>query len=203
MTKPGPPDCHPLLGERDRPLMDAVYEGLASRRKLFLRAPAFLPDAFVLHPYFLSHLAGEMRLCGYLSEQEQLADFPVSLLTEARCLPDRFEDALATEPKVRHGQGWIRSGSRHRVCLRFKASSGWARGLKICAGQSVEAVRDHLLIRFSTDDLGEVQRFAKALGNSVTVEEPGVLRSLLRSYLDGACLRYSPLPQDFKRAPSS
>lgn len=198
-----PPESSQHLAERNRPIMDEVYEGLASRRKLFLRAPAFLPDAFVLHPYFLSHLGGEVRLCGYLSGQEQLADLPVRLLTEARCLPDRFEDALATEPKVRQGQGWIPSGTRHRVCLRFRASAGWVRRLKICAGQSVEAVRDHLLIRFSTDDLGEVQRFAKALGNSVTVEEPGVLRSLLRSYLDGARLSYSPLPQDFKRAPSS
>ena len=203
MTKPRSQDTHPHVGQSGRPLLDEVYEGLASRRKLFLRAPALCADAFVLHPYFLSHMAGGLRLFGYLSGREQLADFPVSMLTEARCLPDTFEDALATEPRVRHGQGWIPSGTRHRVCLRFRASAGWAKGLKICAGQSIEVFQEHILVRFSTDDLGAIQRFTRALGSSVTVEEPGVLRSLLRSYLDGISASYNPLPQDFKRVPSS
>ena len=75
--------------------------------------------------------------------------------------------------------------------------------MKICSGQSVKVSEEHILIRFSTDDLGEVQRFAWALRTSVTVEEPGVLRSQLRRHLTEAGPVYSPLPHDFDRAPSS
>lgn len=196
-------DANAILALSGRPLMEEVHEGLSARRKLLLRAPGLRVDAFVFHPYFLSHLEGHLRLFGYLAGRGQLADFPVGMLTEARCLPETFEDELATEPKIRHGRGWIPSGTRHSVCLRFRASAGWQTRLRICAGQSIEASHEHILVRFSTDDLGEVRRFASALGSSVTVEEPGVLRSRLRRYLDGACPIYSPQPQDLKRAPSS
>lgn len=183
--------------------MERVHEGLCKHRKLLLRAPGLHADAFVFHPYFLSRVAGEVRLFGFLPGLGQLSDFPVSALAEARCLPEPFEDDLATEPKIRYGRGWIPSGTRYTVCLRFQSACRWAMGLKICTGQSAEVLKEHILIRFSTDDLGEVQRFARALGTSVTVEEPGVLRSQLRSYLTGAGPVYSPLPHDFDRAPSS
>ena len=197
MVKSRSKDINPTLAQSGRPPMEEVHEGLSARRKLLLRAAGLGVDAFVFHPYFLSHMAGDLRLFGYLAGRGQLADFPVSTLTEARCLPETFEDELAMEPKIRHGRGWISSGTRYAACLRFRAYAGWAAKLKICAGQSVEVLKEHILVRFSTDDLGEVQRFASALGNSVTVEEPGVLRSRLRRYMDGACLGYSPLPQDF------
>lgn len=196
-------DASPILAQSGQPLMEEVHEGLSARRKLLLRAPGLRVDSFVFHPYFLSQMDGDLRLFGYLASRGQLADFPVRMITEARCLPETFEDELATEPKIRHGRGWIPSGTRYPVCLRFRASAGWQPALRICAGQSVQASHEHILVRFSTDDLGEVRRFASALGSSVTVEEPGVLRSRLRTYLDGACQIYSPHPQDFKRAPSS
>jgi hypothetical protein len=183
--------------------MEQVHEGLCTRRKLLLRAPDLRLDAFVFHPYFLSRVAGEVRLFGFLAGPGQLSDFPVSTLAEARCLPDTFEDDLATEPKIRHGRGWIPSGTRYTVCLRFASPCGWAMGLKICAGQSVNVSEEHILIRFNTDDLGEVQRFAWALGTAVSVEEPGVLRSQLRRHLTGAGPVYSPLPHELDRAPSS
>jgi hypothetical protein len=133
----------------------------------------------------------------------QLAEIPVVALAEARCLPETFEDALAAEPKIRHGRGWVSSGTRHEVCLRFPSACRWVVGMTICTEQAVEVSGENILVHFTTDDLGEVQRFVAALGTSVTIEKPGVLRSRLRSYLTEACPPYSPLPQDFDRAPSS
>ncbi len=186
-----------------RPLLDHVHEGLLQHRKLLLRAPDLRVDAFVFHPFFLSRVAGEVRLFGLMAGLAQLADIPVAALAEARCLPEPFEDAMAAEPKIRHGSGWISSGTRHEVCLRFPSACRWVMGMTICTEQTVEVSEENILVRFTTDDLGEVQRFVGALGPSVTVEKPGVLRSRLRSYLTDACPPYSPLPQDFDRAPSS
>ena len=186
-----------------RSLLEHVHEGLLHHRKLLLRAPELRVDAFVFHPFFLSRVAGEVRLFGLMAGPGQLADIPVGALAEARCLPESFEDALAAEPQIRHGRGWIPSGTRHAVCLRFPSACRWVMDMTICTGQTIVVSEENIQIHFSTDDLGEVQRFVGALGPSVTVEKPGVLRSRLRTYLTQACSAYSPLPQDLDRAPSS
>jgi hypothetical protein len=184
-------------------MLDQIHDGLLQHRKLLLRSPALRVDAFVFHPFFLSRVGGEMRLFGRMAGTGRLADFPVGALSEAECLAEPFDDALAAEPKIRHGSGWISSGMRHSVCLRFPSSCRWVMDMTICTEQSVEVSEDGILVQFSTDDVREVQRFAWALGTSVTVEKPGVLRSLLRSYLTDACPPYNPLPQDLDRVPSS
>jgi hypothetical protein len=186
-----------------RPLLEQVHAGLLQHRKLLLRAPELRVDAFVFHPYFLSRVAGEVRLFGLMARPRHLADIPVGTLADARCLSEPFEDTLAAEPKIRHGRGWIPSGTRHTVCLRFPSACRWAMAMTVCSEQSIELSEKGILIHFSTDDLGEVQRFVNALGTSVTVEQPGVLRSRLRRYLTDTCPVYNPLPQDMERAPSS
>lgn len=186
-----------------RPLLGHVHDGLLQRRKLLLRAPELRVDAFVFHPFFLSRVAGEVRLFGLMAGPGQLAEIPVGALAEARCLPEPFEDALAAEPKIRHGRGWIASGTRHEVCLRFPSACRWVMEMTICTGQTIEVSEECFLVHFSTDDLGEVQRFIGALGPLVAIEKPGVLRSRLRKYLTEAYSNYSPLPQDLDRAPSS
>ena len=116
-------------------------------------------------------------------------------------LEETFDDVLAEGRKLRHGQGWLSGGSRHAVSLRFPTWATWASQLKICLRQRLEGSGHHITIRFLADDMDEVRRFVLALGESVTVLEPAVLRSQLRAYLDSCGDGYSPLPQERESSP--
>jgi len=182
-------------------VLERVHEALYTRRKLVVTGPGIGSPAYIAHPYFLSRVAGELYLFGGRPCQRALVNIPLAQILMAEVLDETFDDDLAEGRKLRHGQGWLPSGSRHAVSLRFPTWAAWASQLKICLRQRLEGSGHYITIRFLADDLEEVRRFVLALGETVTVLEPAVLRSQLRAYLDSPQEGYSPLPQERDSAP--
>ncbi len=137
----------------------------------------------VLHPHFLSRVASRLILFAYRPDRRELVNIPVEHLEGVTVLPDKFLDPPLSEVKVKEGEGWIRSGSLYKVSLRFASSLAWARELQLADGQMLEVSGPYTTIRFRTDDLEAVRRLVFFLGDSVMVEEPAILRSLLRFHL--------------------
>lgn len=182
-------------------VLERVHEALYTRRKLVAAGPNIESPAYVLHPYFLSRVAGELYLFGGRPCQKALVNIPLGQILMAEVLNETFDDELAEGRKLRQSQGWIPGGSRHAVSLRFPTWAMWASQLKICLRQRLEGSGHHITIRFLADDMDEVRRFVLALGETVTVLEPAVLRSQLRAYLDAHQEGYSPLPQERDSTP--
>lgn len=139
--------------------------------------------SWVLHPHFLSRVESRLTLFAYRPDRRELVNIPVQNLSKVAVLPGRFLDPPLSEIKVKEGEGWIKSGSLYKVSLRFPSSPAWPRDLQMADGQVVETTASHITIRFRTDDLEAVRRLVFFLGDTVTVEEPAILRSLLRFHL--------------------
>jgi len=166
-------------------ILEKIHAALYGQKKITVTiAGEGGEDAsWVLHPHFLSRVASRLTLFAYRPDRRELVNIPVQSLSKVAVLADRFLDPPLSEIKVKEGEGWIKSGSLYKVSLRFPSSPAWARNLQMADGQVVETTASHITIRFRTDDLEAVRRLVFFLGDTVTVEEPAILRSLLRFHL--------------------
>ncbi len=165
--------------------LEKIHSALYGQRKISVSVSRQGEDngTWVLHPHFLSRIASRLILFAYRPERRELVNIHVEQLKGVTVLPDKFLDPPLSDVKVKEGEGWIRSGSLYKVSLRFASSLAWARDLQLADGQVLEVSGPHTTIRFRTDDLEAVRRLVFFLGDSVMVEEPAILRSLLRFHL--------------------
>ena len=180
-----PPPPQRLNARTTAETLEKIHSALYGQKKISvtLTRKGVSDGAWVLHPHFLSRVASRLILFAYRPDRRELVNIPVEQLEGVTVLPDKFLDPPLSEAKVKEGEGWIRSGSLYKVSLRFASSLAWARELQLADGQVLEVSGPHTTIRFRTDDLEAVRRLVFFLGDSVMVEEPAILRSLLRFHL--------------------
>jgi len=166
-------------------ILEKIHSALYGQKKITVTIAGEGGEdvSWILHPHFLSRVASRLTLFAYRPDRRELVNIPVQNLSKVAVLADRFLDPPLSEIKVKDGEGWIKSGSLYKVSLRFPSSPAWARDLQMADGQVVETTTSHITIRFRTDDLEAVRRLVFFLGDTVTVEEPAILRSLLRFHL--------------------
>ncbi len=178
--------------------LEIVHEALYGGQALILTLREG-DEAFSFHPYFLSRFRGEWVLFGFRPDTHSLANVPWVALAEIRPGEDRFPPPDTGGSAIRQGGGWIRKGRIFRVSLRFGAGNTWARKLLLTEDQEVSEIGGGgTCIRFTTDSMEDVRRFLNLAGDGVSVEEPSLLRSLLRAHLLHRALDQSPLPQEFR-----
>ncbi len=154
---------------------EALYEG---RRLILSREHGDeAKEECIVRPFFLSRLKGDLYLFAACLDSDALVNLPISSISRGEA-GARTEGSSPFGPdRVRPAGGWVRSGSRYRVSLRFKRQADWVRELQICEDQKMESTARGLVVRFETDDLEGVRTLVRLLGHWVRVEEPAVLRS--------------------------
>jgi len=188
-----------------RQAIEAIHQALYSNRKLQVLLTAEAGEdsgPFVLHPFFLSKVAGEWVLFAFREQDRALVNIPARHCGEVKLLDETFADCPAGPAKMRGTQGWLSSGKLFSVTLRFAHWARWAERLMLAPGQTMWVEEGEVRIRFRTDDLEQVRRLVLFMGDGVTVEEPAVLRSILRFHLLRLLRSYNPLPQDSGSASS-
>ncbi len=154
---------------------DALYQG---RRLILTLGRGEEPkEEFGVRPFFLSRLRGDLYLFAARLDSDALINLPIPAISRVEAGPDLEGPSPFGPDKVRPAGGWIRSGIRYRVKLRFKRQAEWARDLQICEDQKLESTPHGLVLRFETDDLDGVRTLVRLLGHWVKVEEPAALRS--------------------------
>jgi predicted DNA-binding transcriptional regulator YafY len=188
-----------------RQAIEAIHQALYSNRKLQVLLTAEAGEdsgPFVLHPFFLSKVAGEWVLFAFREQDRALVNIPARHCGEVKLLDETFADCPAGPAKMRGTQGWLSGGKLFSVTLRFAHWARWAERLILAPGQTMWVEEGEVRIRFRTDDLEQVRRLVLFMGDGVTVEEPAVLRSILRFHLLRLLRSYNPLPQDSGSASS-
>jgi predicted DNA-binding transcriptional regulator YafY len=175
--------------------LEVVHDALCEGKALTLTHPDE-EEPFPFHPYFLSRFRGEWVLFGYRPCTGALANLPLSSLREIRSGEGRFPPPELGEGRIRQAGGWIRKGSGFRVGLRFHHRNAWARHLLLTEDQEVREEDGEVRVRFTTHCMEDVTRFLRLAGDGVAVEEPSLLRSLLRAHLLHRGPDQRPLPQD-------
>ncbi len=202
MAKPAVPTTGAL---KRRQAIEAIHQALYSSRKLQVRLTEEAgedPGPFVLHPFFLSKVAGEWVLFALRAQDRALVNIPARNCGEVKLLDETFADCPPGPAKMRGTQGWLSRGKLFSVTLRFADWARWSERLMLMPGQEMWVRDGQVRIRFRTDDLEEVRRLVLFMGEGVTVEEPAVLRSILRFHLLRLLKTYNPLPQDSGSASS-
>jgi biotin operon repressor len=183
--------------DRLRCNLEKIHGALYSKQKLLLRQQTKngLPSSgfLVVHPYFLAKRVGELLLFGYRPEGGALFNEPIRLYPEVLVLPDTFEESPVVGGRISSWPFWLPGGQGHLVRLRFAAWAHWAADLHLADGQVMERRRGQTRVTFRTDNLQAVCRLVAFLGRPVRVEEPLLLRSMVRSDQRHP---HKPAPQD-------
>ncbi len=159
--------------------LEVIHEALYEGRRLILTQGSGdeVTEEFGVRPFFLSRLKGDLYLFAARIESDVLVNLPISTIRRAEAGTHLEGPSPFGADKVRAAGGWVRSGIRYRVSLRFKRQPDWVRDLQICEDQRVESTPRGLFVRFDTDDLENVRALVRLLGRWVKVEEPSALRS--------------------------
>jgi predicted DNA-binding transcriptional regulator YafY len=152
----------------------ALYEGRTLTVSLL--GPRDTMVARNIRPYFFSRLRGDLYLFASRTDSDALMNIPVSTISRAEPGPEMQEPSPFGDERVRSSGGWIRSGTRHHVTIRFKKTEDWVADLQMCEEQKVERSGRGFVFHFKADDLEEVRTVVRLLGTRVMVEEPRRLR---------------------------
>lgn len=168
------PATRVLSLEAVRHNLEIVHDALYKNRTLFvrlLRNDGIKID-YPIRPYFLSRMRGDLYLFAGRTDSHALLNVPVSTILRVEQGPEMDEPSPFGAEKVRSSGGWVRSGTRHTVRLRFKKHEDWASQLQICEDQKVEMSNRGLVFQFGTDDFDDVRRLVRLLGHCVRLEDP-------------------------------
>jgi len=161
----------PTRDGRLRRLLETIHEALYAQHEIWIETmegPGPLKP-FVLQPFFLSRVLGDLLLFGCRPEDGRLFNLSLRLLEDVRPTGNRFEASLAEGPKVRESEGWGGKGEASEVELFFPPEAHWASSLFFAQNQTGEQTTDGHTVRFRTGDLERVRDLACVLGDRVRV----------------------------------
>jgi predicted DNA-binding transcriptional regulator YafY len=178
-------------------LMADLRRAIRERRKvrmLYYTASRDATGERLIHPHFLTNVAGDWMLVSWDEERDQDRVFMLSRIREWTVLEQQFRPRpeLARETYRRHAFRTEQGAAPEEVVLRFDAyQARWIRELVWHPSQVIEELPDGgLRLRLTVNVAGDLQRWILGYGSHVEVEAPPKLRERIADEHSNAAALY-------------